>query len=155
MASISIMQISNPFPSKCDVLRLNNLIRGYHYLGTIYAKLFPNQPSGFDKMCYYFPICNKCPLSTDQKYFSNLGRGSPKVHLYRITSQLAKLCLTRFIKRKLAPPLGSHVFQWIKLFEQFWPRGYITRLNSQTLHKVQYLAACGHVSASSQSLRFM
>ena len=33
------------------------------------------------------------------------------------------------------------------------PRGYKTRVHSQTQNKAQWLAACGHVSASSQSLR--
>ena len=35
-----------------------------------------------------------------------------------------------------------------------WPRGYKTGDQSQTQNKAQWLAACGHVSASSQSLRF-
>ena len=35
------------------------------------------------------------------------------------------------------------------------PRGYKTRVHSQTQNKAQWLAACGHVSASSQSLRFI
>ena len=34
-----------------------------------------------------------------------------------------------------------------------WPRGYKTWIRSPTPNKVQWLAACGHVSASSQSLR--
>ena len=36
-----------------------------------------------------------------------------------------------------------------------WPRGYKNWVNSQTQNKAQWLAACGHVSASSQSLRFI
>ena len=36
-----------------------------------------------------------------------------------------------------------------------WPRGYKTWVQSQTQNKTQWLAACGHVSASSQSLRFI
>ena len=35
------------------------------------------------------------------------------------------------------------------------PRGYKTLVQSQTQNKVQCLADCGHVSASSQSLRFI
>ena len=35
-----------------------------------------------------------------------------------------------------------------------WPRGYKT-WDSQTQNKAQWLAACGHVSASNQSLRFI
>ena len=35
------------------------------------------------------------------------------------------------------------------------PRGYKTWVHSQTQNKVQWLAACGHSSASSQSLRFI
>ena len=35
------------------------------------------------------------------------------------------------------------------------PRGYKTWVQSQTQNKAQWLAACGHVSASSQSLRFI
>ena len=34
-------------------------------------------------------------------------------------------------------------------------RGYITWLQSQTKNKAQWFAACGHVSTSSQSLRFI
>ena len=36
-----------------------------------------------------------------------------------------------------------------------WPRGYITWVQSQTQNKAQWLSACGHVSTSSQSLRFI
>ena len=35
------------------------------------------------------------------------------------------------------------------------PRCYRTWVHSQTQNKAQWLAACGHVSASSQSLRFI
>ena len=35
------------------------------------------------------------------------------------------------------------------------PRGYKPWVQSQTQNKAQWLAACGHVSASSQSLRFI
>ena len=35
------------------------------------------------------------------------------------------------------------------------PRGYKTWVQSQIRNKVQWLAVCGHVSASSQSLRFI
>ena len=35
------------------------------------------------------------------------------------------------------------------------PRGYKTWVQSQTQNKLQSLSACGHVSASSQSLRFI
>ena len=35
------------------------------------------------------------------------------------------------------------------------PRGYKTWVQSQTQNKAQWLAACGHVSASRQSLRFI
>ena len=35
------------------------------------------------------------------------------------------------------------------------PRSYKTWVHSQTQNKVQWLAACGHVSASSQSLHFI
>ena len=35
------------------------------------------------------------------------------------------------------------------------PRGYNTWVHSQTQNKAQWLAACGHVSASSQSLRLI
>ena len=35
------------------------------------------------------------------------------------------------------------------------PQGYQTWVHSQTQNKVQWLAACGHVSARSQSLRFI
>ena len=34
-------------------------------------------------------------------------------------------------------------------------RGYKTWVHYQTQNKAQWLAACGHVSASSQSLRFI
>ena len=36
-----------------------------------------------------------------------------------------------------------------------WSRGYKTWVHSQTQNKAQWLAVCGHVSASSQSLRFI
>ena len=36
-----------------------------------------------------------------------------------------------------------------------WPRGYKTSVQSQTQNKAQWLAACGHVFASSQSLHFI
>ena len=36
-----------------------------------------------------------------------------------------------------------------------WPCGYKTGVQSQTQNKVQWLAACGHVSTSSQSLCFI
>ena len=36
-----------------------------------------------------------------------------------------------------------------------WPRDYKTCVHSQTQNKAQRLAACGHVSASSQSLSFI
>ena len=36
-----------------------------------------------------------------------------------------------------------------------WPRCYKTWVQSGTQNKAQWLAACGHVSASSQSLRFI
>ena len=36
-----------------------------------------------------------------------------------------------------------------------WPRGYKAWVHSQTQNKAQWLAVCGHVSASSQSLRFI
>ena len=35
------------------------------------------------------------------------------------------------------------------------PRGYKTSVQAQTQNKAQWLAACGHVSANSQSLRFI
>ena len=35
------------------------------------------------------------------------------------------------------------------------PRGYKTWVHSQTQNKAQWLAACGHVSAISQSMRFI
>ena len=35
------------------------------------------------------------------------------------------------------------------------PRGYKTLVQAQTQNKAQWLAACGHVSANSQSLRFI
>ena len=38
---------------------------------------------------------------------------------------------------------------------QFWPWGYKTWVHSQTQNKAQWLAACKHVSASNQSLRFI
>ena len=37
----------------------------------------------------------------------------------------------------------------------FRPRGYKAWVHSQTQNKVQWLADCGHVSAISQSLRFI
>ena len=46
-------------------------------------------------------------------------------------------------------------------FELLWfncstrPRGYKTWVQSQTQNKAQWLTACGHVSTSSQSLRFI
>ena len=36
-----------------------------------------------------------------------------------------------------------------------WHRGYKTWVQSQTQNKAQWLVTCGHVSASSQSLRFV
>ena len=39
--------------------------------------------------------------------------------------------------------------------QQSWPRGYKAWVHSQTQNKAQWLAVCGHVSASSQSLRFI
>ena len=36
-----------------------------------------------------------------------------------------------------------------------WTRGYKTLVQSQTQNKAQLLVACGHVSASSQSLCFI
>ena len=38
--------------------------------------------------------------------------------------------------------------------QQIRPRGYKTWVQSQTQNKAEWLAACGHVPASSQSLRF-
>ena len=44
-----------------------------------------------------------------------------------------------------------------KLFQTrlSWPRGYKIWVHSQTQNKAQWLVACGHVSASSQSLHFI
>ena len=36
-----------------------------------------------------------------------------------------------------------------------WPRSYKTWVHSQTQNRAQWLVACGHVSASNQSLRFI
>ena len=36
-----------------------------------------------------------------------------------------------------------------------WPRAYKTRVHSQTQNKAQWLAVCGHMSASNQSLGFI
>ena len=47
---------------------------------------------------------------------------------------------------------------WVKWFSRVsgtWPGGYKTWVHSQTQNKAQWLAAWGHVSASSQSLRFI
>ena len=44
---------------------------------------------------------------------------------------------------------------WLLLRSCFWPRGYKTWVHSQTQNKAHWLATCGHVSASSQSLRFI
>ena len=43
---------------------------------------------------------------------------------------------------------------WMQL-SNILPRGYKTRVHSQTQNKAQWLATCRHVSASSQSLRFI
>ena len=43
----------------------------------------------------------------------------------------------------------------IKLYLSIRPRGYKAWVHSQTQNKAQWLAACGHVSTSSQSLRFI
>ena len=40
-------------------------------------------------------------------------------------------------------------------FDPTWPRCYKTWVKSQTQNKAQWLVACGHMSASSQSLRFV
>ena len=42
-----------------------------------------------------------------------------------------------------------------KVILNTWPRGYKTKVQSQTQNKAQWLAACGHMSASSQSLHFI
>ena len=39
--------------------------------------------------------------------------------------------------------------------DKTWPRGHKTWVHSQTQNKAQWLVACGHVSASNQSLRFI
>ena len=49
-------------------------------------------------------------------------------------------------------PWCTHVY--VKKYESR-PRGYKTGVQSQTQNKAQWLAACGHVSASNQSLRFI
>ena len=51
--------------------------------------------------------------------------------------------------------VGFHLLQYSVLctFES-WPRGYKNWVYPQTQNKAQWLAACGHVSASSQSLHF-
>ena len=43
--------------------------------------------------------------------------------------------------------------RYVPLIVLSWPRGYKTLVQSLTQNKAQWLAACGHVSASSQSLR--
>ena len=49
------------------------------------------------------------------------------------------------------------MYIWHATFKHFVdrPRGYKTWVQYQTQNKAQWLAACGHVSASSQSLRFI
>ena len=42
-----------------------------------------------------------------------------------------------------------------RLVKEIWPQGYKVWVHSQTQNKAQWLAVCGHVSASSQSLRFI
>ena len=52
----------------------------------------------------------------------------------------------------------EHLSDWSSWFGYRWlsrPRGYKTGVHSQTQNKAQWLAACGHVYASSQSLRFI
>ena len=49
--------------------------------------------------------------------------------------------------------MWSSVICW--LTSNTRPRGYKTWVQSQTQNKAQWLAACGHVSTSSQSLRFI
>ena len=44
---------------------------------------------------------------------------------------------------------------WVTRSSKSRPRGYKTWVQAQTQNKAQWLAACGHVSANSQSLRFI
>ena len=54
-------------------------------------------------------------------------------------------------------PLSKNSFRNNISVKLFWsrPRGYKSWVHSQTQNKGQWLAACRHMSASSQSLRFI
>ena len=53
--------------------------------------------------------------------------------------------------------LESKLKTWIARYWAWdpWPQGYKTWVHSQTQNTAQWLAACGHMSASSQSLGFI
>ena len=98
--------------------------------------------------------------------FSSLSDNEAKYLPPTLKSFLHMLMYGRGIDQPLPVPQKSKVITSIGLhiiFYSFtmetrlisWPWGYKTWVQAQTQNKAQWLAACGHVSANSQSLRFI
>ena len=68
--------------------------------------------------------------------------------VFLVSTLTVKKVISKMKSDKAAGPPG-------KATEMLRPRGYKTWVQSQTQNKAQWLAACGHLSASSQSLRFI
>ena len=68
--------------------------------------------------------------------------------VFLISTLMVKKVISKMKSDKAAVPSG-------KVTEMIRPQGYKTWVQSQTQNKAQWLAACGHVPASSQSLRFI
>ena len=109
---------------------------------------------------------------TDQLRFSYYGRRSFSDHFHQIIINSTIGCTEDFNVLDIAisnAPWWPFLYLWIKFLianfveghlviisnSNHWPRGYKTWVHSQTQNKVQWLAGCGHVSAISQSLRFI
>ena len=91
-----------------------------------------------------------CDLST-----AFLRNASTVIYLYSMVGD----CIAFPNLRPLMNKHGIFLYKKRKLFDTFSlthrPWGYITWVQYQAQNKGQWLAACGHVSASSQSLRFI
>ena len=72
-------------------------------------------------------------------------------------TRLVQTCQRAFVVYGKWWSSTTDMSSWTKscLCDKYWPRGYKTWVQSQTQNKAQLLATCWHVSASSQSLRFI
>ena len=74
---------------------------------------------------------------------------------YQKTNKLVS-CLAKTAFNAICPGLKFKNANSIDILQYMtWPRGYKTWVHSQTQNKVHRLVACGHMSASSQSLFFI